>query len=295
MATPTSKEQVVDLLKCSLLSMTPLTDVFLLNKPFNEKAEPFSVSDFDIGDLKADQGHVVKLKVVLRKSRNTILFALGEQDFVDLILSFLTFPLGGVEHMLDGKSCMGSIDNLYKNILDLDCNTYLTSRHLKDKLVKSQLAHQFKLHNQILPIDEVPTSNYSCFSSCDSNGKFSAYLTASTNYRECYREIYAPLSYLEPQSSSTGEAHSKCGGKGFVKRPSLYMVTDDLVITPSTSVYATSLLIDQKIPFYDLEERVVNIGIKEGLSLLKASLTSSSALTNGLHQFLKPVNESIAV
>ncbi|PNX80980.1 hypothetical protein L195_g036994 [Trifolium pratense] len=41
-----------------------------------------------------------------------------------------------------------------------------------------------------------------------------------------------------------------------------------------------------KVPLNDVEEMVINIGLKEGLSILKASLTSTSALTNGLKHYL---------
>ncbi|KAJ1389615.1 hypothetical protein SESBI_38132 [Sesbania bispinosa] len=108
-------------------------------------------------------------------------------------------------------------------------------------------------------------------------------------YRE---EIYAPLSYLEPQSS-TSEAYSGCGGRGFAKGPSLYMVTDDLSVSPSSSVSAISFLTELRIPPSDLEERIICIGKIEGLSLLKASLTSLSSLTNGLSPFLKPVKGNV--
>ncbi|KAJ1389613.1 hypothetical protein SESBI_38130 [Sesbania bispinosa] len=170
-----TKKEIMDLLKCSLISKTPLTDVLLLKKQIFENVQSIDESDFDVGGVEANGGdQTMKVKIVLRKSNKTVLFALGEEDFADFILSFLTFPLGGVEHMLNGNTCLGSIDYLCKSMLDLDGNTYLTSPDIKDKLVNSQLAHQFKLRNQILPIDEVPTLNYSCYSSRDSRGKFIA-------------------------------------------------------------------------------------------------------------------------
>ncbi|KAK7256840.1 hypothetical protein RIF29_30371 [Crotalaria pallida] len=158
-------------------------------------------------------GEKMKLKVMVRKSNSKILFALAEEDFIDFLFSFLTIPLGRVEHMLKGNSCLGSIDNLYKSVVDLESNSYLRSGDLKDKLVKSQLAHQFKLQRQILPIDEAPSSNYFCYSKVDNKGIFSGNLTSARAY---------------------------------------------------------------------ISSR------QEGLSILKASLISSSALTNGLGQFLKP-------
>ncbi|XP_061339645.1 uncharacterized protein LOC133286268 [Gastrolobium bilobum] len=261
-----TQNEILDLLKRSLISKTPLTDVLLVKKQFMENAQPRSVSDFDIGEVEA------------------------EADFVDFILSFFTFPLGGVEHMLNGNSCLASIDNLYKSIIDLDPCIYLRSPDLKDKLVKPQLAHKFKLNNQMLPFDEVPIPDYTCYSKKDRNGNVSCCLTHLRDYGKYSSFAFAPLSYLEPQSS-TGEIYSRCGGRGFVKKPSFYMVTDNLVITPSATFSVISLLTQLRIPPSDLEERVVDIGKKEGLSLLKASLLSSSTLTNGLRHFLKPTKE----
>jgi hypothetical protein len=67
---------------------------------------------------------------------------------------------------------------------------------------------------------------------------------------------------VEPQSS-TGEEYGECGGRGFMKGPAFYMVTDDLVVTPSTSVSIISFLSNLGIPSSDLEEKVITIGKKE--------------------------------
>nr|KYP37976.1 hypothetical protein KK1_040809 [Cajanus cajan] len=261
-----TQKDVLDLLKCSLLSTTPLTDVLLLKKQIIDKLQ--LGFDFGIREHDAKSGiQNMKLKVMLRKSNKLVLFALAEEDFVDFIFSFLTFPLGGVEHMLNGKSCLGSIDNLYKSVLDLDCYRYLRSPDLKEKLVKTPIAHQFKLHNNILPIDEMPSSNYSHFYKYDSSTKTivdNSFLTALQEYRSkfigsFYKEVYCPLSYLEPPSSNG----SKHGGRAFVKKPSLYMVTDDFVVTPSSSFSAVSFVSNSGVPLSDLEEKVINIGQKE--------------------------------
>jgi hypothetical protein len=129
-----------------------LTDIFLLKKQNPESPQPnTSVFDLHSNTVEENEGKKIKIKVMVRKSNNKILFALGDADFADFILSFLTFPFGGVEHLLKGNSCGSSIDNLYKSIVELDSDTYLRSSDLKDKLVKSKLANQFKLRNQLLP------------------------------------------------------------------------------------------------------------------------------------------------
>ncbi|CAA0808596.1 Protein of unknown function (DUF674 [Striga hermonthica] len=62
------------------------------------------------------------------------------------------------------------------------------------------------------------------------------------------------------------------------------MVTDDLTVTPLCVTSSLSILDRQGIPLSDVEELELNIGLEEALSILKASLTSTSALTNGLFE-----------
>ncbi|KAK7256845.1 hypothetical protein RIF29_30379 [Crotalaria pallida] len=107
---------------------------------------------------------------------------------------------------------------------------------------------------------------------------------------EPWGAVYAPLSYLEPQSS-TGDTYDSCSGRGFSKSPSLYMVTDDEIVTPNSPISAISLLTESRISPSDLEEIDISIGQKEALNILNASLISSSALTIALSQYIKPIGE----
>ncbi|XP_045797803.1 uncharacterized protein LOC123891988 [Trifolium pratense] len=288
MTVEVTKKEILDLLKCALISKTPLTDIFLLKKQNLES--PLlntSVLDLHSNIVEENESKKLKIKAMLRKSNNKILFALGDADFADFILSLLTFPLGGVEHMLKGNSCDSSIDNFYKSIVELDSDTYLRSSDLKDKLVKSKLAHQFKLCDQLLPFEETPAIDYFIVSRYNRRKTgFHGYLTAFEEPSITSKELCVPLKFVEPQSS-IGEEYGECGGRGFMKGPALYMVTDDLVVTQSTSVSVISFLSKLGVPSSDLEEKVITIGKKEGLSILKASLMSCSALTNGLGPFLK--------
>ncbi|KAJ7950202.1 DUF674 family protein [Quillaja saponaria] len=88
--------------------------------------------------------------------------------------------------------------------------------------------------------------------------------------------------YVDPKSS-TGETSSL---KGFAKGPcpSIYMVTDDLFVTPMSSISSLSFPNKSNILLNDVAEKV-------GLSILTASLQSSSALTNGLNNVLNNVKE----
>jgi hypothetical protein len=159
-----------------------------------ENPKPANV--LDLGDGKTGANLVrntIEVKAMVRKSNNKILYVLGEEDFADLLLLFLTFPLGGVENMLNGNSGLDNIDNLFKSMVDLDPQRYFKS---KSDLLSKQVKSNF-------------------------------------------------------------------GGKLFIKNPSTYMVTDELVITKGSSASAFSFLTERRIPLSDLEERMINIGNKE--------------------------------
>ena len=75
------------------------------------------------------------LKLVIRKSDGKTLYAQGEKDFVEILLCFLAFPLGGVVSKFGGNSSLGNIDGLYKSITDFKENLYFVSEAVKNKLV----------------------------------------------------------------------------------------------------------------------------------------------------------------
>ncbi|CAJ2670649.1 unnamed protein product [Trifolium pratense] len=253
-----SKKEVIDLLKLSLVSKTALSDFILKKEQFVYKLDPrnrfgvFTVEEKELSDKMV-------VKVVRRKSNEQILFVEAEEDFVDFIFSFLTFPLGGVLRVLQGLSFLYCIDNLYNSMTELSPDKCFSSQKLKDLLTNPNVSTQLELRNQILPI-------------------------RNNNYKE----RNTSFNYVDPKSSISG---------GYTNGPITFMVTDELVVTPMSSIDGISYLERMKVLLDDVEEMVINIGQKEGLSILKASLSSTSALTNGLNQYLgstlkKPKEES---
>ncbi|GAU50826.1 hypothetical protein TSUD_177650 [Trifolium subterraneum] len=201
-----TRKEILDLLKCSLFSMTPLTDVFLKKNLVIENMNTQSTSSFDTdcGDQKS----------ISREKKITV------------------------------------------------------------KLL-------------MLPIDEASAINYGCYSKKEMYGEVRSSLVASDGCSWSFIDTCVHLEYLEPQSS-TGEAYNRfaIGGRGFTKKPALYMVSDDLIVTPGSSSSAISILTKLRIPLSDVMECSIDIGKNESLSIVKASLISSSALTNGFGLFL---------
>lgn len=91
----------------------------------------------------------IKVKVVMRKSDGKVMFAQGDEEFVDFLFSFPTLPLGGVVRMLEGYSSIGSVDGLNNSIISIDENKYLTGKEVKNKLINPGLLILLDLLNVV--------------------------------------------------------------------------------------------------------------------------------------------------
>lgn len=253
----------------SLFSKTPLTDLIFNKKQFLSKLNP----GFEIGKVVSPNGdgRLMELKVMVRKSNEEIVFAEAEEDFVDFLFSFLTFPFGGVLHMLEGYPSLGCFNNLYQSMKELNPERYLLSPDLNGKLTKPKISPQFELTNQILPIGAIYPPVY-CHTYCKKKYQHVGLtndMVYPTKINSIFPEKCVPFSFADPKFSS-----SKSSSSGeFAKGPSTYMVTDDLVVTPMSYPSAMSYLNRLKVPLIELEEKVIKIGVKE------VSITTSHFIT----------------
>jgi len=194
----------------------------------------------------------IKVKLVIRKSDGKVLCAQGEEDFANLLLSFLTFPLGGVVSMLRGNCSLGSIDRLYNSIVDIDETKYFVSTEAKKRLVDPFVARQFNFSKPILPIQ--PSVRYYCyyhdedFKESITRNQFFISREVWSKERNC-RELFLF------NNSKTHE--------GYVKGLITYVATDDLIISRSSPILSLDFLHCSGTPLDDLKEKVVTIGVKE--------------------------------
>nr|GMC69294.1 uncharacterized protein LOC109182299 [Ipomoea batatas] len=117
-----SKEQVICLLTRSLVSKSPLSDVFLPNQgatSIHSKPETTTSPSSSIDVIGTDDS-VLYLKVKVNKNTNKILYAEATDEFFDFLCSLLTVSIGSVIRALQGNSELGCIDNLYTSVEDLD-------------------------------------------------------------------------------------------------------------------------------------------------------------------------------
>ncbi|GAB4857127.1 hypothetical protein Ancab_015038 [Ancistrocladus abbreviatus] len=96
---------------------------------------------------------------------------------------------------------------------------------------------------------------------------------------ECKSKMSMKLSYVGSDVKDENLPSYACNG--YVKGVVTYMIMDDLVVNPMSTISSMTLL--NRLSIKDvssLEEKVVHLGLGEGVALLKASLESKTVLTD---------------
>ncbi|XP_048323903.2 uncharacterized protein LOC125420803 isoform X2 [Ziziphus jujuba] len=270
--------EVLNLLVRSLVSKTPLTETLLKHKPVTE----LNAGNFDQGkpveyqmeDEKNIRDGKITIKLMVSKSKKKVWYAEAKKDFVNLLFSFLTIPLGHFIKQKCSTSLNGCIDHLYKSIQNLD-EKCLKSNYHKEMLVSPKLPSSIGYENDLLGIEEASQPPY--YYAYKSNR---SYFTSDKSLIPSGNDTkITELKVVDPKF------HDKDGG-GFITGQAIFTVTDSLIIS-----LGLSILNDLKVPFNDIEEQTVVVGKKEALNLLQTCFESESALTNTFSRDLKRANE----
>ncbi|PPD79618.1 hypothetical protein GOBAR_DD23450 [Gossypium barbadense] len=184
--------------------------------------------------------NTVSLKLLVESTSQRVLFAEAGKDFVDFLFNILSFPVGTVIWLLKKQEMVGCLGNLYDSLETMN-DTYIQPTANKDTLLKPIASINAANVPPLLPTTESSKSI----------------------------EIY-----MCDQNSSTIEG-------GYVKGVITYMIMDDLVVRPMSAISCITLLNRFNIKDVGvLEEKTTDIGVNEGVKLLKASLQSKTVLTD---------------
>ncbi|KAL6326756.1 hypothetical protein AAG906_010931 [Vitis piasezkii] len=205
----------------------------------------------------------MNLKLLINTEDNKVVFAEAEKDFIDFLFNLLTLPIGTIVGFLPKEGMVGCLGNLYDSIENLS-QTYIMPNQDKDSLLKPN-APALSQGPLLLTSDaQVPTSSkkfYICSgchrSMADDN---------SATCLSCRRCTSTEVNYIAPPAAN----QSSSDEGGFVRGVVTYMVMDDLVVKPMSTISSITLL---------NKFNVKEVGALEGLKLLKASLQSKAVLT----------------
>ncbi|XP_047331667.1 uncharacterized protein LOC124935266 [Impatiens glandulifera] len=209
---------------------------------------------------------MLSMKLLIDRESKKVLFAEAGKDVIDFLFNLLSLPLATVINILsDSKSCtVGSLNNLYKSVENLD-KAYIQPDQNKDTLLKPipPLAQAHLLLPDTVPVtpNNANVRFYKCPQSCNDG-----YFVKDPNLdcRNCNTKMSLLDVHDENKAAAVGAVENVEGGGGFVKDMMTYMVLDDLVIKPMSTISCICLLSKFNVKdIGNLQEKMVDFGIEE--------------------------------
>lgn len=176
----------------------------------------------------------VSLNLVVNKDTNKVLFAEAKKDFVDILCSFLTLPLGTIIRLVENESNMGpvtigSLNSFYHSVEALDGGFRWRQGYNKQMLLRPRNTAEDFCKTLKVNIDDTPPRE-----------------------RFVYRGSFP-----------------ECSQNGFVNDVATFVITDDLILMPKSVDYPRLAILQDlgiKGPF-SLKEITVDVTKKKVLLL----------------------------
>ncbi|XP_078151273.1 uncharacterized protein LOC144546605 [Carex rostrata] len=230
----------------------------------------------------------LKLKLLIEKESQKVLFAEASKDVVDFLFSLLAMPIGSVIKLITKEAMAGCLGATYGSLEQLD-DTYLLSTQTKSNLLNPTSSTAASTNSLLLSMTDV-------LSSCDKlngyytcPGKDSYHLSTpkrrNTILSQKKRPSYSPRDHyyvtdaygsacpacremmtveLEFVAGSNVKKEEKKEEKGFVKGVVTYTVMDDLSVMPMSTISSVTLLNQFGIKdLCTLQEETVDLGFPE--------------------------------
>ena len=183
--------------------------------------------------MLSNGGQTVSVKLFIDKEKKRVLFAESDKDFVDILFSFLTLPLGAIARLFKKQSQMGCLDELYKSVDALGAEHFQTTV-CKTMLLSPVNAAAFHCDRLKVKVDDanrrvfyVSTSKNCMNFSPVAGGCCSCGNWSCQSFWECPQDVLVTV---------------EGNGDGlFVKGGLKYIVTDDLQVSPASTSLVFSL------------------------------------------------------
>ncbi|KAJ1437332.1 hypothetical protein SESBI_03659 [Sesbania bispinosa] len=234
-----------------------------------------------------EQVNKVSLSVLVDRERNRVVYAEAGKDFVDVLLSFLTLPLGTIARLIAKDSNMqsvrvGSLSSLYQSVADLD-EQHLWTQNCKEMLLQPRNSMEPYCQKLKLNIDDTPPIQYFICQDRDclrkaSSGEGCLNLSTFRNKKCHCGKLLNKVIYPEKLTTENG----------FVNETAKFIISEDLNVMPN--VFGATVQLFQKLGVHDFAA----IEKKTVVDLLKFSLISKAPLTDFIFSsyHFDPRNES---
>ncbi|KAF6161007.1 hypothetical protein GIB67_007648 [Kingdonia uniflora] len=239
--------------------------------------------------MATEEGKTISLNVLVDKQRNRVVFVESNNDFIDILLSFLTIPVGTVLRLArkQKQPCgIGCMDNLYQSLEDFDSELFEKEslRHmlLRPENLAGALCKRLKIN-----IDDTElTKYYVCpqltIDTYYSRQHASSLLSISNNEQCSCGELMSLPINLSDEKVEDGNIEDRGVFVNALKGIS-FTVTDDIQILPFSTETSFAHLNALGIKrMNELDEKTINVGVEEIISILRHSFLSKIPLTEVL-------------
>ncbi|XP_074322784.1 uncharacterized protein LOC141659755 [Apium graveolens] len=218
----------------------------------------------------------IPLKVLIHKQEERVVLAETNSDFVDILFSFLTLPMGTIVRLLSSHvnasqpEAIGIFSNLYGSIANLE-DTYFASVACKDVLLNTRNSAEALCEKLKVNIDgDNPIDYFTCVDhNCTGYLSISRFVRCSKCSKLLNRRAYF-------HDTTSGDQQGV-----FVQPTASFIVMDDLHVIPNIPALTLALVENSGVTdFGVLEEKTFQIGHTEILDLLKYSILSKTPLTS---------------
>lgn len=227
-----------------------------------------TVSILKVMNIWSLEFQVIKLKIMIDKNRNRVIFAESDHEFIDTLFSFLTLPLGTILRLLEKDMVQfGSISRVYASVYSLEPR-FLRTSYCKSMLIMPRSASEVQCEKLKLNVDY--SENAGKLFNCNSyNPRCKNIFSIAQNTR-CF--CCARLRQCDRKIKEKEEKRS-CGGETVVEvffkgGAASFMITDDLQVMPASTASLTALF--GKLGVSDkseIEAKTVEVGTQEVMLL----------------------------
>jgi hypothetical protein len=216
-----------------------------------------------------EEPKTIPLKILIDRENNKVVAVESTKDFVDTLFSFLSLPLATIIRLLttnnddqqqqeqqssESTSFLGSIKNLYGSVQTLTPND-VWNPVCKQMLLNPKNPCESLCKKLFLNIDDTEWS--SKFFVCDACNKF-------TTFQNLDCTCGKPTNKQPNNLDSESQGNEVQNGVFIKENGSLFLVSDDLKIVPSSLVTSMQILVESGYSdLSQLQEVTQNIGKQE--------------------------------
>jgi hypothetical protein len=202
----------------------------------------------------------VTLKLLIDTKNEKVLFAEASKAVIDFLFNLLRLPVGTVVKRLSKNGMVGSLGNLYHSVENLADN-YMEQDQAKDVLLNPRAPVSSREISGLLPANDEDANNIGAggniFYRCAYNCSYDVTCDSTTR---CSRAMTSQVNYVGKKVVEENVSVQK----GFVKDVVTFMVMDDLVVQPMSTISSITLLNKFNIKEVgSLQEKVVEMGMDE--------------------------------